>query len=285
MGKLLILLFLAFSLCSAQAAKKTETIYDTVIVNKTVIDTITIHKFNYDSATVAALDKTHTLYNAQFSTFTMVVSILVILLVAFTAIAVTFNFRSVENSKKEVKEELTKIKDFETKISDMKAELNKIEIQKNELESMKKEFKEKINDLFFSVADIYFKDASKILTKNDLNDDDINEHFNNLSLHYIAFCHGKMELSEGELVNFSTLKKIIKKYKPTYASYAIGFFWSFGKFKQCCEKKNNQKFLQEINEVYKELYTVFGENDVEGLTRIFEDFKSKPPPQPTTSAS
>jgi len=72
-------------------------------------DTI-INNLNYDSLTVAAIEKTHILYNSQFSTFTMVVSILVILLTAICAALITINFRSTKGAKGKFKK---MNKDFE----------------------------------------------------------------------------------------------------------------------------------------------------------------------------
>jgi len=160
MKKILILLFLAFSICSAQGNKKPQDIAIDSL-KKAISDLAERQneiKKSTDSIVLKASEKSHELYNtsfvnlqSSFDKFAIYVGAAITLFSLLFALLSLFNFRSVESSKKEVRKELKKIKDFETKISDMKIELNEIKNKKTELE---KDFENKILDMETKLNDM-----------------------------------------------------------------------------------------------------------------------------------
>jgi len=88
---------------------------DSIPIAIAVIDTV--HRVIADSVTLEALNKSQEFYSSAFSCFVAVVSILALFLIAFTVIAVAFNFKSAEKAKNEIKNE---IKELEKKLEKFK---------------------------------------------------------------------------------------------------------------------------------------------------------------------
>jgi len=138
MNKTLLFLLLAFSLCFGQAVKKTEIIYDTVIVKQTVIDTV--HKFNPDSLTVAMLKDSQNFYSTSFYLILAVISILLIILLGIWAY---LNFKYIKDFENKLNEEFKKTNDKISIIEENTKEQIKQQIEKSEskINEQRKEFK------------------------------------------------------------------------------------------------------------------------------------------------
>jgi len=72
---------------------------ENIILVVTVPDTL--HRVIADSVTLEALKNSQEFYSLAFSSFVVVVSVLAIFLIAFTAIAVSFNSRAVDKKRRE----------------------------------------------------------------------------------------------------------------------------------------------------------------------------------------
>jgi len=128
---------------------------DKILTTKTVIDTV----YN---VTLEALNKSQEFYNSAFSNFAVVVSVLSLFLIAFTVVAVAFNFKvagKVEEEFEEFKKDFEKFKEqSENKIRGL---VNLIEYSKELQKEENKKFSLKIDTEIQEAINTAFSDEQK----------------------------------------------------------------------------------------------------------------------------
>jgi hypothetical protein len=256
--KKLFFLLLAFSVCFGQQPKKTETIYDTVIVNQIVIDTV--HRYIADSVTLKALENSEKFYDSSFtkmqssfSTFTNKVLVIITILGFFIAALGLINSLSSNSLKKEVRKELASVKDFGKKLSEELSK-TKIELDKN-IGYIYSEFA----CFYFRLSVMYFYEKGK---SNDLNNYSGIYHFNNLSSYFIILTTHKINLNEDSWKDIQCMKDFVKEYRESDLIDAGSFISSLKFFIDYCKKIGESRGLAEASELWKALCGKFGEDAI-----------------------
>ena len=190
------------------------------------------------------LIKAQEFYSSQFSNFTMVVSVLAIFLVAFTAIAITVNIRSINNSKKDFEKLKEEYRELNKEFSKIRKD---IEDDKNNLIKLREE-------IFREMARSYIKSSWDHLYKKDTI-----RHFSNLSDAFELFNNYKITLYDKDLEMFEVLIEIFEHYKEDYLSDACVFLDSFVRFMMCY--KDKLEALKKAKKTWDKLCSKLGGKD------------------------
>jgi len=265
MEKLLILLFLAFSLCSAQAAKKTETIYDTVVVNKTVIDTV--HRLNYDSLTATLLKDSQNFYSSSFSNILWLVGIIIAVGCAIFGAAGTWNWWKARKFNEETKNELDILK------KELQSQIDKqgksFKSFKEEFRKMKAEFDVELGEVYKEFANSYFNFSMQYFYDEDKRMD----HFYKLSQYFSILMFSGINLSKYDWGDFKYMKDFAEEYSKDDLEHAITFLDSLNEFMGYCKETNESKGLTEARNLWKILCEKFGGKEV--VLKAIDDFRKE----------
>jgi len=263
----LLFLLLVFSLCSAQAVNKTETIYDTIIVKQTVIDTI--HRFNPDSLTVALLKDSETFYSNKFN-------ILLGIMALFFAGFGLFNWKL----EKETREELKKVKNFENNLNFLKNEINET---KTEFENDRKKQKKDSDVMFRLISKRHFDLAIESIKDNN---NDFWGYFSNMYL--FCYCIAGINLNPYDSGNLHIAyrefedkckkdnvipKNVIQENEPVFYKFVEYLL----KLIKHCEDTNQNDYFTNIKPIYNKILAKFSDNTIiEGLEQEIKDSNYDP---------
>lgn len=266
-----------------------DTIYDTITVKQTVIDTIYL---NYDSATVALLEKTKIFYSNSFSELTSVIGIVLASIGLIIGIPSLWNYWKGKKYNKDMKIEVENIKkETESLKTELKSEINaqieaqqksfneKLDKQKNEFNNLKAdqevEFKSTHEDILRELRFTYFnlaiENASNIQAIDANNNvivwQSIVCHFYYLGVYFSFFEKYKIELDEFDLGTFNMINdKFIIRYKSLdielFKDRAIKFLRDFYKFMQYCKESKQESYFADAEKIWKEFAKIYGGEDL-----------------------
>jgi prefoldin subunit 5 len=218
-------------------------------------------------------EETQKSYNCYLSFFAGVVTLLVMILVAFTGIVVIINFKSNEKLKEEVKEELKKIKTFENELTTLKTELEEqIKNQKTEFVELKEVMKDNEMKNNKKLAEVYI-----ILAENELDVEDRNRHFICFGNFYSVLSQVSKLGSNESVYLGRALEKFIPEYKtkklniPDYIPHGK-FFYNFLPFIEYSKEINEEIIYDKAKLIYNKLFETFSYDEVK---KAIEDFFEK----------
>nr|AGS54402.1 hypothetical protein [uncultured bacterium contig00104] len=211
---------------------------------------------------IKATEKSLELYNKSFEKIQTTFSIFVSILGLFTGFLAFLNFKHGESLRKEIKDELDKIKKLEDKLDLIKAESEKI---KKDIQSFKSNLSNILEELgysYFERARTYFRDKK------------MEDHFRSMSDYFYLYVVYKIELGSYELNSLKTFnEEFIKEYNQeiftnfTKDKYKNAFFHSLDKFRLYCEEMNKKDHLKMVEDAFKELHKIYGENEISKIIK------------------
>jgi len=257
MKNIFIVMFIAISMCFAENQQvPKDTIYDTITVKQTIIDTI--HMLNYDSVTVAMLEKSQKFYSDSFSNLMTLVAIIITIGCAAFGCFGTFNWWKAKRYNEETKKDLEKTKnDFNNKVSFLENEL------KEQIENQNKNFKLGKENTFREIA----ISSLPYIYKHPETDTDINDIFLKIGLYYSVLHRNKVELNEDDFKHFRYVTELIMSFiyelPKSFQLSTIDFFlYSLSEIIEHCKKTKKEAHLEMLNEIQNLLFEVFGQEKV-----------------------